>query len=68
MTHAYGEMVEIFEAAISQGWRIEKTEGNHYKCIPADKTKRIVYCGSTVYGSRVFKNIKSEMRRSGLKI
>lgn len=50
-----------------QGWRIEMTANAHLKCIPPDKTKRIII-GSCSEDPRALRNFKADLRRQGADI
>lgn len=49
----------------AQGAIITVTGGDHYKIVPPDKTKRIIYTSYTPSDIRALKNIRSDLRKSG---
>lgn len=58
----------IFKSLKSQGWEIIQGRNNHYKCIPPDKTKRVVTISHTPSDRRGFLNLIRDLKHSGAKI
>lgn len=56
---------DLIAMATAQGWRIERTQGSHWKFIPPDRSKRIVILAGTPSNSRSIKNSIADLRRSG---
>jgi uncharacterized protein YijF (DUF1287 family) len=54
----------IFKVIIRQGWRVEQTGKNHFKCYSPDR-KTIITTGGTLSDHRAIANIKSYLRRAG---
>jgi predicted RNA binding protein YcfA (HicA-like mRNA interferase family) len=61
------DMKDIRRALIEQGWRVEKTNGQHIRCVPPDKNKPIVVTGSTPSDIRAIRNFISDLRHSGFR-
>ena len=59
---------KLIKKARKQGWLVELTKSSHYKFVPADKTKRIVYTGSTPSENKAKQNLIKDLARSGLKL
>lgn len=55
-------------AAEEQGWRVEETKSGHLRFIPADRSKPIVVASSTPSDARSVKNLRAQLRRSGLDV
>lgn len=55
----------IVEAAQAQGWSVERTEKNHWRLRPSDKTKQIVIFSGSPGDIRAIRNFISVMRRNG---
>ena len=60
------ELEQLRQRAIEQGWRVVRTNGDHYKWYAPDG-KTIVVSGSTPSDHRALKNQKSMMRRAGFR-
>lgn len=59
---------EYVSAALSAGWRVEKTGKSHFKFVPADPTKPVVVHAGTSCSQRGLKNFIAALRRSGLEV
>jgi hypothetical protein len=58
-------MVKAAEAA---GWTVEMTAKNHWKWTPVDKCQPIlVVSGTPTNGGRFVRELRSDLRRRGLK-
>lgn len=57
---------EIIAEARSQGWSVERTEGNHWRFVPPARQFPIVYTSGTPSDFRAVKNLVSQLRRCGL--
>jgi hypothetical protein len=57
---------QIEQIALSQGWRVERTEKGHWRFIPPDKSKRIVVLPGTSVSRSGVRNALADLRRSGL--
>jgi len=55
---------EVRDAAIAQKWRVEETNGNHYKFMSPDK-KVLVIAGGTYKNYHALKNLVARLRRGG---
>ena len=58
------ELERLRQAAVRQGWRVERSNADHYKWYAPDG-KSIVVSGSTPSDHRAIKNQISRMRRVG---
>jgi len=58
------ELESLRLRAIEQGWRVERSNGDHYKWYAPDG-KTIIVSGSTPSDRRAVKNQRSLMRRAG---
>lgn len=61
------QLADYIAAAEKQGWEVTHTR-RHWRFKPADPTKRIVFTASSPSDWRVLKNMRAELRRSGLEI
>lgn len=61
------ELRRLIGLAEEQGWRVEKTQAGHWAFYPKDKRRKPVHTGSSPSDYRAFKNLRAELRRSGLK-
>lgn len=59
------ELKEVLREAERQGWTVTETGGGHYKLVPPNKDKPIVYIGKTPSDFRALANIIARMRKSG---
>lgn len=59
---------KLLKECRKQGFVVERTKNNHYKFIPPDTTKRVVFTGSTPSDRRHMDNLLHDLRRSGLVI
>jgi len=57
----------ILDALRRQGWKVEKTGGGHWRCIPPDPTKRIVRLASTPSDVNAVKQMIRDLRKSGFR-
>lgn len=57
----------IQKAAKDQGWEFSQTRNGHWKFIPPDKSKPIVYTSGTPSDRRALDNFIGQMRRSGFR-
>ena len=48
-----------------QGWRVERTTQNHYRCFPPDKSKPLIHIALGSANWRALRNSLAELRRSG---
>jgi hypothetical protein len=62
------ELKKLMKKARDQGWTIVHSGGGHLKWKPKDKSQPIVVSGSTPSDHRSISNLKSQLRRSGLKL
>lgn len=60
------DLRELKRLALDQGWRVEPTNGSHWKFVPADKTKPIVVLPGTSCSRVGLRNALSALKRSGL--
>jgi len=58
------DLTGIFKVILGQGWRIEQTAKNHFRCYSPDG-KHIVTTGGTLSDHRAIANIKANLRRYG---
>jgi predicted RNA binding protein YcfA (HicA-like mRNA interferase family) len=58
------EIQELIKLAETQGWRVEKSNGGHYKWM--SPTGKMVITSATPSDKRAFANIQSDLRRYGL--
>lgn len=58
------ELEQLFSQLEARGWRIDRSK-DHPRAIPADKTKPIVVMAGTPSDHRSWKNMLSQLRRSG---
>lgn len=56
----------IRQAAVEQGWIVERTRGKHWRFVPPDKTKKMVVTGGTPSDVRATRNLLADLRRQGL--
>lgn len=61
------EVRKLISLAEEQGWRVELKKGGHYRLYSPDG-KTIVTAGSTPSDRRAYQNIKSDLKRGGLKL
>jgi hypothetical protein len=61
------QLLEYVTAAEEQGWEVTHSR-RHWKFCPKDKHKRIVYIATSPSDHRVMKNMRAELRRSGLNL
>jgi hypothetical protein len=59
------DIKDILRAAIAQGWEIRKTTQGHFRAVPPDKTKPVVFIGGNTGDFRAIKNTLAQLRRSG---
>lgn len=57
---------QIVEAAQAQGWTANRTEKNHWRLTPPDRTKQIVIFSGSPGDNRAIRNFIATMRRNGL--
>ena len=57
------ELYRVLDTLEAQGWRIQRNK--HIKCIPPDKSKPIVVIPLTNSGGRGYKNMLSQLKKSG---
>lgn len=68
-TRSMSEFRVIVEVVKENGYRVEYTNGCHWKFIPPDRTKQILYVSSTPNRPRNFiQRIKRDLRSRGLSI
>jgi len=60
------DLRKVIDAALAQGWRIERLTTGHLRFVPPDKTKHMVVVGGTPSDFRWLQNTISKLRRSGL--
>jgi hypothetical protein len=56
----------IRKTAEQQGWQVDKMKSGHWKLVPPDETKPIVYMPGTASDWRSVHNCLSDMKKSGL--
>ncbi len=51
----------------AQGWKIQKRDSRHFKCVPPDKSKDVVHVAplGSSWRQEAFNNMLSDLRRSG---
>ena len=64
----HADFREIMNAALQQGWKVEKTGKSHWKFIPPDKTQSIYIASGSPSDHRWAKTMRTELRRRGLVI
>jgi len=57
----------LADAVLAQGWRIEPTNREHFRWLSPDG-KYIVITSKTPSDRRALANIRSDLRRAGLKV
>jgi non-ribosomal peptide synthetase component F len=57
----------IKKAAEKQGWAVELNRNGHWKFVPPDPTKDIVYTSGTPSDYRSILNFLARMKRNGLR-
>lgn len=62
------EIKDLIRIALDQGWRVEQLRSGHWRFLPADTNVRAVVTGGTPSDPRAVKNLRSDLRRSGLKL
>ncbi len=60
------EFQRLVDAAREQGWKVEKTEKNHWRFLPPDRKMSQVIAASTPSDHRWLKNLRSHLRQRGL--
>lgn len=59
---------KLMRIARDQGWVVEQTKGGHVLFMPADKKFGPIFTSSTPSDWRSEKNLRSRLRRAGLKV
>ena len=62
------DMKVIVKIAEQQGWTVRLTRGGHVQFVPADPTVPLVVSSSTPSDHRTLRNLKAQLRRSGLAV
>lgn len=62
------ELAELFKLAEDQGWTVEWTKKGHVRLTPNDPNMPTIFAASTPSDWRGVKNMKSRMKRAGLKV
>lgn len=57
---------KLLAAAAKQGWRIERSGKNHFKCYPPDGGQMVTVPGTPATSNRSYENTVADFRRSGL--
>jgi hypothetical protein len=57
---------KLAAAALRAGWRIERTQGGHFKWSPP--IGRIIYTSSTPSDHRAMRNVRADLKREGLQV
>lgn len=65
MSSANREIKDLLDQCVRQGGILTKTGNDHWKVIPPDKTKPIVYSSGTPSDFRSIRNIRAKLRRAG---
>lgn len=58
----------LIVAAEAQGWAVESTGSCHLRWIPPDRTRPIVHSAATPSDWQAVANLRSQLRRSGLRV
>lgn len=61
------DMEQLVKRARRQGWRVEITNGGHYRFFPTNGDTPII-AAYTPSGSRTIANTKSRLKRAGLQL
>ena len=62
------EVQAIIDVAQAADWTVEMTKGCHIKFVPPMKSQPIIVAATTPSDWRARKNLKSRLRRCGLKV
>ena len=60
------ELMSLLKLAEIQGWRVSRTNKNHYKLIAPNG--KVIFTSSTPSDNRAINNIKRDLRANGLVI
>lgn len=61
------DLKELVKMAGEQGWRVEVRSSGHLMFFPPDKSKPAVTSGGTISDWRGMKNLKAQLKRSGMR-
>lgn len=61
------EIDPYIKAAEAEGWTVETSSGSHICFTPADRDQRKIFTGRTPSDVRSLRNLRSQLRRAGLK-
>jgi hypothetical protein len=59
---------DIVRTAVKAGWRVEQSHGKHKVLFPPDPNQAQVVMPISISDYRAVKNLKSQLRKSGLQI
>lgn len=62
------ELKVVVKLAEGQGWTVRRTHGGHIQFVPSDPTAPLVVSSSTPSDHRTMRNLKAQLRRSGLAV
>lgn len=62
------EVKDLRNLAQQAGWHVEMTKGSHWKFIPPDPSKPIVFASGTSVSRSGIRNLRSDLRKSGLQV
>jgi hypothetical protein len=56
---------KVFRKARQQGWKVTISNGNHWKLVPPDPTRKILFTANSPSDYRAFRNFLADMKRNG---
>lgn len=62
------EIHPLIDAAREQEWRVDLTDGGHVRFLSCNRNVRPIYTSQTPSDWRAMRNLKSKLRRSGLRV
>lgn len=66
--HADHQYNELVKQAVAVGWRCEPTNAGHYKLIPPDPLRPVIFLPGTSCSKRGFSNFKAMLKRNGVQV
>lgn len=62
------EIHPLIDAAREQDWRVDLTDGGHVRFLSCNRNVRPIYTSQTPSDWRAMRNLRSTLRRHGLRI
>lgn len=59
------QLAKVMKQLVAQGWKVEQTQGNHWKCTPPAVEIAAIVTGGTPSDHKALKNFLASLRRAG---